>query len=213
MNAKRRQSGFTLIELLVVMAIIATLAGLGVTQIPKMLRSADITKSQDNLKQIGTLLRIYEMEKKGLPRADGANFVMALWGRGVDKNAKSAEVFFCPSTGNRPAADLSNVTAAGIDYTGPDLSTYKGRNWISTSDNNAAVIGIAANKIPSPNDGRPLEEIKKDMPHKGYGVCVLYLDGGTGFIDAEEFSDGLVQFGPDSSNERLRLLKPGFGDE
>lgn len=211
MNANRRQSGFTLIELLVVMAIIATLAGLGVTAIPAYLRSADKTKCQDNLRQIGLLLRTYEMDKKALPKADGPHFVMAIWGRGVDKNAKSAELFFCPSTKNRPAEDLSNVNAAGIDYTGPDLSSYKGRNWISMSDNNAAIIGIVANKIPSPNDGRPLEEIKKDMPHKGYGVCVLYLDGGTGFVDAE--GEDLITYGPDSPNERLRLLKPGFGDE
>jgi prepilin-type N-terminal cleavage/methylation domain-containing protein len=212
MTRTSRRAGFTLIELLVVMAIIATLASLGVVGIPAYLRRAERMKSMDNLKQIGALLKIYEMDYKGLPKADGAEFVLALWGRGVDKNVKDAELFFCPSTKNRPAADLSNITAAGIDYTGPDLQNYRARNWISSADRNAGITGVVANKVPA-NDGRTLEEIKNDLPHHGVGVAVLYLSGATGFIFAEDFADEIPVFGPDSPHESLRLLKAGFGDE
>ena len=41
MHVPTARRGFTLIELLVVMAIIATLAGLGVVGIPAYLRNAD----------------------------------------------------------------------------------------------------------------------------------------------------------------------------
>ena len=213
MIRQQRSQGFTLIELLVVMAIIATLASLGAVAIPAQIRRAQRTSCQDKLKQIGTLLRGYEMDYKGLPKADGAAFVMAIWGRGVDKNVKDAELFFCPSTGNRPADDLSNITPAGIDFTGPDLSNYKARNWISMSDRNAGITGIVGNKIPSPNDGRPIDEVKKDLPHKGYGVCILYLNGVTDWVPSEDFPDEIPVYGPDSQSEKLRLLKPGFGDE
>ena len=48
----RGAAGFTLIELLVVMAIIATLAGLGMVGIPRILRQADITQAKSNLGEI-----------------------------------------------------------------------------------------------------------------------------------------------------------------
>ena len=157
------------------------------------------------------MLRLYETTNRGLPRADGGAFVLAIWGREVDRNEKGADIFYCPSTKRRPPADLE-LTPEEIDYTGPDLSTAMAnrRNGLSMSEQNAAVKGIVANKVPTAEDYQTLEELKDNLPHAGKGVCVLYLDGATGWIDAADFTDSIPVYGPDSPKESLRLLKPGF---
>jgi prepilin-type N-terminal cleavage/methylation domain-containing protein len=97
--------GFTLVELLTVMAIIATLAALGLTSIPAIIRNSQKTACQSNLQEIHKLLRIYEANNKRLPTASGSSFVLAVWGgQYLDKGVKEAELFFCPSTGRRPGA-------------------------------------------------------------------------------------------------------------
>ena len=89
-----RSRGFTLIELLVVMSIIATLAGLAIVGVPAYLRSADKIKCADNLKSIYQMLMLYETDHRGLPTADGSAFVLAIWGKQLDKTSKGAEVFY-----------------------------------------------------------------------------------------------------------------------
>jgi prepilin-type N-terminal cleavage/methylation domain-containing protein len=213
MIPNQQKRGFTLIELLVVMAIIATLAGLGIVAVPAYLRSADKLKCQDNLSQIGKMLRLYEMNNKGLPRADGAAFVLAIWGRELDRNEKAAEVFFCPSTKRfqnyRGQLDLE---PEHIDYTGPDLTTVmqNRRNGLSTSEPNAGVKGLVANKVPTREDFQTDDELRANLPHAGKGVCVLFLDGSVDFIDSSDFQDDIPIYGPESPNDKLKMLKPGF---
>jgi prepilin-type N-terminal cleavage/methylation domain-containing protein/prepilin-type processing-associated H-X9-DG protein len=56
---KTASSGFTLVELLVVISIIATLAGLGITILPKALKKGKATQGLANMRQFSTLLQTY----------------------------------------------------------------------------------------------------------------------------------------------------------
>jgi prepilin-type N-terminal cleavage/methylation domain-containing protein len=204
-----RSRGFTLIELLVVMSIIATLAGLAIVGVPAYFRMANKIKCGDNLKSMYNLLIIYESAHKGMPIADGSGFVLGLWGDGVDKTEKAAEVFFCPSTKRHPAPDLSNVNAEGIDYTGIVQSTQSlGRNRISSSMPNGSEVPIVSNKVPDPSD----PNARKSQPHDGKGFNVLHISGDIEFIDANRFPDDLPVIGPEAPENlaKLRVLKSGF---
>jgi prepilin-type N-terminal cleavage/methylation domain-containing protein len=204
-----RSGGFTLIELLVVMSIIATLAGLAIVGVPAYFRMADKIKCADNLKTIYNLLIMYESAHKGMPSADGSAFVLAIWGGELDKNVKNAEVFFCPSTKRHPAGDLSDVTPAGIDYTGINQSAkYTGRNRISSSMPDGHNVPIVSNKIPDASD----PEARKNQPHAGKGFHVLDIAGNIEFIEATRFPDDLPVIGEEAPEDlaKLRMLKPGF---
>jgi prepilin-type N-terminal cleavage/methylation domain-containing protein len=206
-----RSRGFTLIELLVVMSIIATLAGLAIVGVPYYFRQAQKTKCAANLQEIYKLMLIYQQDHGMMPSADGSAFVLAIWGDPLDKNPKEAELFFCPSTKNRPNGDLSNVTPEGIDYTGPEQSSKAaGRNKLSNSMAGASEIPIICNKLPNPADIRTEDDRARNLPHAGKGFTVLYLNGQTEWIESARFPDDLPVIGPESPIEKFRTLRPGF---
>ena len=72
------QRGFTLIELLVVMAIIATLAGLGVVGLPGLFRRNDKIKCEDNLRQIYQQNVAYQTDHQEPAGADGPDSRMGV---------------------------------------------------------------------------------------------------------------------------------------
>jgi hypothetical protein len=144
-----------------------------------------------------------------MPTADGSAFVLAIWGIEVDKNQKNAELFYCPSTKRHPAADLSDVTPGGIDYTGIIQSAqHTGRNRISSSMPDGNEVPIVANKVPESSD----PNARKSQPHDGKGFHVLHISGAIDFIEANRFPDDLPVLGDEAPEElkKLRMLKPGF---
>ena len=65
MKTPRTQKGFTLIELLVVIGIIALLASIALPAFTSVQVKAKQTKEISNVKQIGTLLKVYASDNNG----------------------------------------------------------------------------------------------------------------------------------------------------
>jgi prepilin-type N-terminal cleavage/methylation domain-containing protein/prepilin-type processing-associated H-X9-DG protein len=63
----KRRAGFTLVELLVVIAIIGVLIGLLLPAIQSSREAARRTQCQNNMRQVGVAIQLYENAKKTLP--------------------------------------------------------------------------------------------------------------------------------------------------
>ena len=196
-----RESGFTLIELMVVMAIIATLAGLGMVTVPRMLRKNKLTKAMDNLRIIHQTLFDYEDSHGHMPTGSGEAFVLGPWIEGrIDRTVRDAEPYFDPSTGNKPDEDFTNVDEMMIDYVGPDQTGRRKR--LMTSDRNANDKIIVTNSVPPVQTDEDLDI----LPHSALAVVILTLGGSVDTIEANEFEEGYPVIGPDSSYEGLRWI-------
>lgn len=205
-HARQARGGFTLIELLVVMAIIATLAGLGMVGIPRVMRQADITACKGHLSAINSSLLIYQQNNKQYPRTSGATFVLSIWDSHiVDHTAKDAEIFFCPSMNIGPDADCANVTPEFIGYTGPDQAGS--RKGLAITDRNANDKVLICDKVPAGNGDK---EHLDSLPHAAKGICFLTLGGSVDFIDSSAFGDGQSEpypiIGPNSPVEKFQKM-------
>ena len=73
----RKPNGFTLVELLVVIVIIAALAALSFTVLPRMMRKAKATEAMSNLRQFAPLLTTYATDHSmTLPAAEDNQVVV-----------------------------------------------------------------------------------------------------------------------------------------
>ncbi len=68
---KNKQTGFTLIELLVVISIIGILAALLLTNFLGIRQRGKDTKKKEDLRQLGTALRMYYNDYQGYPAESG----------------------------------------------------------------------------------------------------------------------------------------------
>lgn len=198
------RGGFTLIELLVVMAILTTLGALGFAGVSRALRAQDRTVCIDRLKMIHQSLFSYQEMEGSMPRVSGPEFVLAPWERKlVDHTFKDAEIYFCPTMTGKPDDQIpleEAVMPDEIDFTGPDLSLYK-KKVLRLQDRNAADTVIVANKVATVETDEDIAA----LPHQGYGICYLTLNGGADYIEAVEFGEYVI-IGPDSPLEKFQRL-------
>ena len=134
----QRTSGFTLVELLVVIAIIGVLVGLLLPAVQAAREAARRTACQNNFKQLGLALALYEDSRGEYPPG-------AIWGGGPDKHRGSLTIFLLPHIEQQAIYDLFDFTRNTDLQINPNtmqpiadlpIETYKCPSDVHPDDNN-----------------------------------------------------------------------------
>jgi len=145
---RRERAGFTLIELLVVIAIIAILVGLLLPAVQKVRTAANLTQTQNNLKQIGIAMHMYQNQNSKLPSNGDQN---------LDPDNWCWAFQILPLIEQSPLHDGVVANFATGTYVVTGIKTY-----LDPSRNHTP-IGVGGS-----NNGSPVG--KYDGPHTDYAI-------------------------------------------
>ncbi|MDK3162307.1 prepilin-type N-terminal cleavage/methylation domain-containing protein [Kamptonema cortianum] len=194
--------GFTIIELLAVVAVVAILAGLSFPAVLKTRMKAQISKSSNNLKNIGIACRLYTGDHGGVfpmsstpsstpARADYNLLIPTYASKGIfqaptDKAAANA----AKANLSTPLMTVPNENSYTY-FAGLDVIAIVGN--LDTDDPYEPIIPMATERLAARPIVSTANQNVNDIIFRGDGVNVLKTDGSVIFVNASSGSVRLYQ--------------------
>jgi prepilin-type N-terminal cleavage/methylation domain-containing protein/prepilin-type processing-associated H-X9-DG protein len=202
----RQRAGFTLIELLVVMAIMATLAAMGMAGYQKVREVAKRIECSNNLRQIGISMISFDTVNNGLPSDKNTNFsgqsfyqqildnleLGALAPNGVANKTGQAKPYVCPgrrTASQAPGAcDYGYVSSNGS--TSMSILDAAGTGVMGTTVSNAAGTQNTAMLSHFWLTPQSYTQTTPGWATVGSGYAVTYGKGSKGYKDTDTTGSG-----------------------
>ena len=123
--ARAARAGFTLIEVLLVVVIIGILVGVAVPRLGGRVEQAKQSRAKSDVENIGTALRLYELDTGGYPASLSAlvsnpggvqNWRGPYLEKGIPKDPWDREyIYACPGSHNTATYDLKSLGKDGTE--------------------------------------------------------------------------------------------------